>query len=201
MVKNTSSRFFRSCHSPQEISREFGSSNWRQGKRLFDTAHKRMTIEPSVEISSELVDWTKKFIHKYKDALETLARSNMKYLTAQEVLIVHALLIDEIGGSHGIETSDCFKPRFINHRQCLQEKNFIKMFSKGGGASGSFGKLSRLLGGNKQQPNSRGSFLHENKYELTASNKEVAFVVLEVATKEINIKKLEIWIKKNCRKI
>lgn len=39
-----------------------------------DTLHKRMTIEPSVEISSELVDWTKKFIHKYKDALETLAR-------------------------------------------------------------------------------------------------------------------------------
>ncbi len=36
--------------------------------------HKKMVIEPSVEIDTEVIDWTKKFIEKYRPALEALAQ-------------------------------------------------------------------------------------------------------------------------------
>jgi len=39
-----------------------------------DKKHRKVLIEPSVKIDKELVDWTKKFIKRYRPALEELAK-------------------------------------------------------------------------------------------------------------------------------
>ena len=127
----------------------------------------------------------------------------MKYLTAKEVLIVHALLIDEIGGSHGIRDLGLLQAAVHKPQAMFAGKELYKnIFQKSAVLLEALVSYHVFIDGNKRTAlTATARFLHENKYELTASNKEVAFVVLEVATKEINIKKLEIWIKKNCRKI
>ncbi len=39
-----------------------------------DKAQKKVVIEPSIEVDRELIVWTKKFIEKYRLALEALAQ-------------------------------------------------------------------------------------------------------------------------------
>ena len=39
-----------------------------------DKKHKVVTIKPAVDIDKELLDWTKKFINRYRPALEALAK-------------------------------------------------------------------------------------------------------------------------------
>lgn len=40
---------------------------------VYDRAVKKITVEPKVAVSDELVDWTNKFIKKYKKDLDTLS--------------------------------------------------------------------------------------------------------------------------------
>jgi antitoxin component of MazEF toxin-antitoxin module len=39
-----------------------------------DTKRKIVTIEPAVKIDAELIAWTKRFIERYRPALEALAK-------------------------------------------------------------------------------------------------------------------------------
>lgn len=40
-----------------------------------DKKHRRVSIEPAIkEVDKELLDWTKKFIERYRPALEALAK-------------------------------------------------------------------------------------------------------------------------------
>ncbi len=49
----------------------------RVGDRIaveIDRKNKAVIIKPLVEVDQELIDWTKKFIDKYRPALEALAK-------------------------------------------------------------------------------------------------------------------------------
>lgn len=127
----------------------------------------------------------------------------MKYLTAQKVLIIHALLIDEIGGSHGVRDIGLLQAAVHKPQTTFDGKElYTNIFQKAAVFLEALVNYHAFIDGNKRTAlTATARFLYENKYELTASNIEVESTVLRVTTKEIDIKKLETWLKKNCRKI
>ena len=59
---------------PKKSLQELGLKLGDKVTLTVDRARKRVTVEPSVAIDRELIAWTKRFIERYRPALEALAR-------------------------------------------------------------------------------------------------------------------------------
>lgn len=59
---------------PKKSLEELGLKIGDQITVEIDKSRKAAIIKPAIRVDSELIDWTKKFIEKYRDALEKLAK-------------------------------------------------------------------------------------------------------------------------------
>ncbi|OGG66607.1 hypothetical protein A3C21_02875 [Candidatus Kaiserbacteria bacterium RIFCSPHIGHO2_02_FULL_59_21] len=127
----------------------------------------------------------------------------MRYLTAEEILVLHALIIDETGGSHGVRdthllASIAHKPRF----QFGGRELYPGIFLKAAVLLESIANYHIFVDGNKRTALVATSrFLHLNGYDLLASDQAAEQMVLSVATKDMDIKKVASWLKKNSKRI
>ena len=117
--------------------------------------------------------------------------------------MLHALVIDETGGSHGV--------RDVNLLQSIVHKPQAR-FSGRELYRGVFLKAAVLLeavvnyhafiDGNKRTGLvAAGRFLFINRYELIASNKELEALALAVAVKRIDVQAIATWLKKHSKKL
>ena len=127
----------------------------------------------------------------------------MEYLTAEEILILHALIIDETGGSHGMRdvgllASIAKKPGLSFNGKELYEG----VFTKAAVLLEAIANYHVFTGGNKRTALiTTARFLAMNGYDCTASNEDVEKTMVSVATKEIDVSEIAIWLEKNCRSI
>ena len=59
---------------PKTLLHELGLKVGDQVQVKIDKKKKVVIIEPNIEIDRELLDWTERFIEKYRPALEALAK-------------------------------------------------------------------------------------------------------------------------------
>ena len=126
----------------------------------------------------------------------------MRYLTAKDILIIHALLIDETGGAHGVRDlglleSAAHRPQSVFGGKELYSDIFLK-------AAVLFESLARnhvFIDGNKRTAIvSTARFLYLNDYELIATNKELERFVLSVVTKKLSLPIMARWFEKHTKK-
>lgn len=122
----------------------------------------------------------------------------MRYLTAQEILVLHALVVDETGGSHGVRDvpllqSIAHKPqtRFggkeLYRGVCMKAAVLLEAVIN----------YHIFVDGNKRTGLIVAArFLALNGYELAASNKQLESLALAVATKQMDGKAIAAWLKK-----
>lgn len=127
----------------------------------------------------------------------------MKYLTSEDILVIHAKLIDETGGSHGV--------RDVNLLISLAERPktsfggsevYQTIFEKAAVYLESLVRYHVFVDGNKRTAFvSASRFLFLNGYEFRASNIEVEKFVLKVATEKLDIVTIATWLKKYSREL
>lgn len=127
----------------------------------------------------------------------------MNYLTAEQVLFIHARLIVETGGAHGVRElglllSAVARPQATFDGQDLYPDLFMKAAAL----------LESLIGnhafvdGNKRTAiTSTGLFLNANGYRLTASNQELEIFTFQCAQRSVSFEHMTVWLESHSRRI
>ena len=125
------------------------------------------------------------------------------YLTAERILQIHSMLIDETGGSHGLRDHNAI----LSVEQMPQQTAFGKelypsVFLKAAVYARSIIMNHPFIDGNKRTGvTSAFVFLEWNGYESTAKEGEVEEFALKVVTEKFSLEIIADWFKKHSKKI
>lgn len=130
----------------------------------------------------------------------------MKYLAAEEILVIHSEVIDRTGGIHGIRDADLLASIANKPRSKFGGRELFKgVFKKSGAYLESLVRYHVFTDGNKRTGAvATARFLFINGYELTATNKELERFVLKIAGEKVDkldLDAISAWLKKYSRKI
>jgi death-on-curing protein len=125
-----------------------------------------------------------------------------RYLAAEEILAIHALIVEETGGSDGVR-----EPGLLSSIARRPQASFggaelhPHIFAKAAALCEAIANYHVFVDGNKRTAfASAARFLHVNGYELVAPNREVERVMVAVAEKRMDEQALALWLKKHSRK-
>lgn len=121
----------------------------------------------------------------------------MRYLSAEQVLFIHARLITETGGLHGMRDVGLLRSAVERPRATFDGKDLYRgLFPKAAALMESLIGNHPFLDGNKRTAiSAAGLFLMLNGYELTASQRELEAFTLEMAFRKIDIKAAAEWFR------
>src|SRR3989338_4759691 len=127
----------------------------------------------------------------------------MRYLTAGEILVLHARVVDATGGSHGVRDPHLLASIAFKPQARFRDRELYKgAFTKAAVLLEAIANYHVFVDGNKRTSLiATARFLFLNGYELVTDNKDTERAVLAVAKKEIELKELAVWLKKNVRKM
>lgn len=127
----------------------------------------------------------------------------MRYLSGEEVLIIHSEIIDKTGGSHGIRDTGLLVSVVEKPKMSFGGKELYQgVFNKVAVYLESLTRYHIFIDGNKRVGiGASARFLFLNGLELTAANKEVENFVLKVVTKKLDLETIAAWFKKHSRKM
>jgi|SRR3989344_5416388 len=128
---------------------------------------------------------------------------SVKYLSAEDILVIHAKMIDETSGFHGV--------RDINLLKSLVERPKTKfggaemypsIYDKAAVYLHSLCQYHVFIDGNKRTSIAVGArFLFLNGYEFMASNKELEEFILKVVVDKLSLKIIASWFENYSKKI
>jgi death on curing protein len=123
------------------------------------------------------------------------------YLTAEQILFLHARLVAEIGGSHGVRDlglllSDVGRPQTSFDNQDM----YPDLFMKAAALMDSLISNHPFVDGNKRTGIAAAAlFLDANGYRLQLSNMELEKFTLEAARSGHTIEDIAAWLQINAR--
>ena len=124
------------------------------------------------------------------------------YLTAEQVLFIHARLIVETGGSHGLRDLGLLLSA-VERPQATFEgvELYPDLFSKAAALLESLVGNQPFDDGNKRTAiASAGLFLRINQYRLTANHQQLADFTMQCARRLISLEKMADWLKSHSEK-
>jgi death-on-curing protein len=123
----------------------------------------------------------------------------MKYLTAEQVLFIHARLITETGGSHGLRDLSMLLSAIGRPQASFDNQDlYPDLYNQAAALLDSLIRNHPFIDGNKRTGIvAAGLFLQINGYRLTASDTELETFTLEVARAQKNIDKIAAWFRDN----
>lgn len=123
----------------------------------------------------------------------------MKYLTAEQVLFIHARLIDETGGSHGVRDLNMLMSALGRAQARFNEQNLYPgLFSKAAALMDSPVRNHPFVDGNKRTGiTAAGLFLHHNGYRLVADSDNLVEMTMRIAESQTSVDELAIWLEDN----
>lgn len=119
----------------------------------------------------------------------------MNYLSAQDILVLHARIIAKIGGSQGIRDIHLLGSLLERPKTSFGGKEqFPTVFEKTATYLDSLAKYHVFVDGNKRTALAASArFLFINGYKMTVSNEEAEKFILRVATERLEIKEIAAW--------
>jgi death-on-curing protein len=124
----------------------------------------------------------------------------VNYLTAEQVLFIHARIVAEIGGSHGVRELGLLESAVARPQATFESKDLIPdIFSKAAALIQSLVGNHPFVDGNKRTGISAAViFLRVNGYRLMASNSDLEAQTLRVVTQDTPTEELADWLRSNC---
>src|SRR3989344_8421676 len=121
----------------------------------------------------------------------------MRYLGAQELLVIHSEIVDQTGGLHGVRDTGLLESISEKPKMRFTGKELYRgLFQKAAAYTQSLIQYHVFFDGNKRTGVAVAArFLFLNSYEFTASNKELEKFALEVALKKIEDSDMVKWLK------
>jgi death-on-curing protein len=120
----------------------------------------------------------------------------VEYLTLEEVLLLHARLIQRTGGSGGVRDVGLLESALARPRATSGgEDLYPDLWHKAAALMHSLIKNHPFVDGNKRTAlTATGLFLELNGYMLTASNDEAACFALQAAVGDVDVEAMAAWI-------
>jgi len=123
----------------------------------------------------------------------------MKYLTVEQVAFLHARLIEETGGSHGIRDVGLLQSAVARPRATFEgEDLYADVFSKAAALMHSLINNHPFVDGNKRTGSAAAVlFLRANEWSFEASNAELEGFALQVARGERDVLQAAGWLREH----
>lgn len=127
----------------------------------------------------------------------------MKYLTAEQILLIHSIIIQETGELHGVRDHRAILSLVNLPKQKASGKEFYPtLFHKTAVYSRNIIMNHPFFDGNKRTAMAVVfDFLKENSYEIIVKRGEIEKFALRVIRKKFTIKQIANWLKKYSRKM
>jgi death on curing protein len=127
----------------------------------------------------------------------------MNYLSAEQILFIHARLIEETGGSHGVRDLGMLLSAIGRPQARFDDQDlFSDLFGKAAALMESLIRNHPFVDGNKRTGvTAAGLFLHRNGYRLTASNADLVAITMKIAQSQSSVDELTIWFRGNSQPI
>jgi death on curing protein len=125
----------------------------------------------------------------------------MIYLTPEQVLFLHAQLVAETGGSHGVRDLNLLLSALGRPQASFDDLDlYPDIFAKAAALMDLLIRNHPFVDGNKRTGiASAGIFLLQNEYKLIATNLELEKFTLEVARSEHSLLEITAWLQDNSR--
>jgi death-on-curing protein len=122
-----------------------------------------------------------------------------RYLSVEQVLFIHARLIDETGGSHGVRDVGLLDAAVMRPRATFGGIDlYPDLFTKAAALLHSLVRNHPFVDGNKRTGiTASGIFLAQNGIRLVASSSDLEAFTLSVVTQSIEIETLAGWLEAN----
>jgi death on curing protein len=119
----------------------------------------------------------------------------MKYLTAEQVLFIHARLIAETGGAHGVLNLGLLQLAVARPQASFDGHDlYPNLLSKAAALLESLIGNHAFMDGNKRTAITSASlFLRINGYRLTANNQELEDFTLQCAQHLVSLDQIFMW--------
>jgi len=123
----------------------------------------------------------------------------VRYLTAEQVLFIHARLMSETGGMHGVRDVGLLRSAVERPQATFGGKDLYRnLFHKAAALMGSLTGNHPFLDGNKRTAiSAAGLFLMLNGHELNASQKELEAFTLRMTLKKSDVQAAAAWFRKH----
>jgi len=127
----------------------------------------------------------------------------MKYLTAEEILVIHSEIIDGTGGMHGVRDIGLLMSIAEKPKSRFGGKELYEgVFQKAAIFLGSLVQYHVFIDGNKRAAVACAiEFLERNAQVFIASNDEVVAFPLWVERNRPEIEEIARWFKRRCRRL
>ena len=127
----------------------------------------------------------------------------MIYLTAQQVLFLHARLVAETGGSHGVRDINLLLSAVGRPQASFDDQDlYPDLFTKAAALMDSLIRNHPFVDGNKRTGiSAAGLFLRINDYWLNPSNIELEKFTIEVAQSKYPVEEIAVWLQTNAKSV
>lgn len=124
----------------------------------------------------------------------------MKYLTVEQVLFLHARVIEETGGSHGVGDIGLLESAVARPQAVFEgEDLYPDVFSKAAAFMDSLIRNHPFVDGNKRTGITAAAvFLRRNGWLLSVSNRKLEAFTLQVVRAELSISQIAQWLREHC---
>jgi death-on-curing protein len=125
----------------------------------------------------------------------------MKYLTPEQVLFIHARLIDEFGGAHGVRDLGILLASVARPQATFDDLElYPNVYGKAAVLMDSLIRNHPFLDGNKRTGITSASlFLSLNNATLVASNEELIHYTMACAKSELTIEEIATGLEERSR--
>jgi len=127
----------------------------------------------------------------------------MIYLSVEQVLFIHARLIESTGGEHGVRDLDILLSAIGRPYASFDQQDlYPDLFSKTAALMESLIPNHPFVDGNKRTgATAAGLFLILNGVRLTATNAELVAITMNIAKSQGNLDVIRSWLKDNTQSI
>lgn len=118
------------------------------------------------------------------------------YLTAEQVLFIHARLISETGGAHGVRDLGLLQSAVARPQATFESQDlYPDLFAIAAALLESLIGNHAFIDGNKRTAiTSAGLFLRGNGYRLVVDNKQLETFVLQCARGLVPQEQMAVWL-------
>ncbi|MBN1148775.1 MAG: type II toxin-antitoxin system death-on-curing family toxin [Anaerolineales bacterium] len=126
----------------------------------------------------------------------------MDDLTAEQVLFLHARLVEETGGEHGLRDLNLLLSALGRPQTSFDgEDLYPDLFSKAAALADSLIRNYPFVDGNKRTGiAAAGLFLFRNGYRLTVANTELETFTIAIAQSQKTIEEIADWLHNNTQR-
>ena len=127
----------------------------------------------------------------------------MKYLSVEDILLIHSAVVDETGGSHGVRDMNALLTMEALPQQAMFGNELYETIWK---KSATYVRTiifnHPFIDGNKRSAMACADmFLQFNGYEIKVKKGGVETFALSVIEKRLDIAEIAVWFKENSRKV